>query len=116
MAADNSTDRPAPWRENLRVIIFEADTPAGKAFDVALLIAIVISVTVVMAESVSWMRERYGRGFDIAEWIFTGLFTVEYVLRLMSVRRPARYALSFFGIVDLLACLLYTSPSPRDRG
>jgi len=93
----------APWRETLRVIIFEADTPAGKAFDVALLIAIVISVTVVMAESVVSIRQNYGRQLDTAEWVFTLLFTVEYFLRLLAVRRPMRYARSFFGIVDVLA-------------
>ena len=103
MTADKTADRRADWREKLRVVIFEADTPAGKAFDVALLIAIVISVSVVMAESVASIRQSYGRELDIAEWIFTLLFTTEYVLRLLSVRRPARYARSFFGIVDLLA-------------
>ena len=103
MTADNTADRRADWREKLRVAIFEADTPVGKRFDVALLIAIVISVSVVMAESVASIRQSYGRELYIAEWIFTLLFTAEYVLRLLSVRRPARYARSFFGIVDLLA-------------
>jgi len=93
----------APWREKLRVVIFEADTPAGKAFDVALLVAIVASVGIVMAESVAPVRERYGRELDIAEWFFTILFTMEYGLRLLSVPRPASYARSFFGIVDVLA-------------
>jgi voltage-gated potassium channel len=91
------------WRERLRIVIFEADTPAGKAFDVALLIAIVISVSVVMAESVAPIRERYQRELDIAEWFFTLLFTVEYGLRLLVVRVPAHYARSFFGVVDVLA-------------
>lgn len=68
---------------------FEADTPAGKAFDVLLLVAIVLSVTVVKAESVASLRERFGREFDIAEWVFTPLFTVEYILRLVSVPRSA---------------------------
>ena len=94
---------PAPWRERLRVIIFEADTPVGKAFDVGLLIAIFLSVTLVMIESVAPLAERYGLEIDVAEWIFTILFTIEYVLRLMSVRQPSRYAWSFFGVVDLLA-------------
>ena len=94
---------PAPWRERLRVIIFEADTPAGKAFDVGLLIAIVLSVSLVMIESVAPLRERFGLEIDVAEWTFTILFTIEYVLRLITVRRPSRYAWSFFGIVDFLA-------------
>ena len=97
------TGAPAPWRERLRVIIFEADTPGGKAFDVGLLIAIVLSVSLVMVESVASLRERHGREIDVAEWAFTILFTIEYALRLMSVRRPSRYAWSFFGIVDFLA-------------
>jgi len=104
-------DRPddskpfAPWRERLHEIIFEADTPAGKAFDVALLVAIFLSILAVMLESVADVRERYGAPLRAAEWFFTTLFTIEYVLRLISVRRPLRYATSFFGIVDLLAIL-----------
>jgi voltage-gated potassium channel len=97
------SEAPSPWRERMRVVIFEADTPAGKAFDVGLFLAIVLSVSLVMIESVAPLRARYGRGIDIAEWTFTLLFTIEYALRLMSVRRPSRYARSFFGIVDLLA-------------
>jgi voltage-gated potassium channel len=104
-------DRPddskpfAPWRKRLHEIIFEADTPAGKAFDVALLVAIFLSILAVMLESVADVRERYGLVLRAAEWFFTILFTIEYVLRLISVRRPWRYATSFFGIVDLLAIL-----------
>ncbi len=103
MSDTPSPDNRAPWREKLRLIIFEADTPAGKAFDIALLIAILISVSVVMAESVTTIREPFGFELDVAEWIFTLLFTAEYVLRLIAVRRPAHYARSFFGIVDVLA-------------
>ncbi len=95
----------APWRERLRVVIFEADTPAGKAFDVTLLVAIVLSVSAVMADSVEWMRRDFGPALDAAEWLFTVLFTVEYVLRLLSVPHAWHYARSFFGIVDLLAIL-----------
>jgi voltage-gated potassium channel len=97
--------RTASWRENLRVIIFEADTPAGKAFDVALLVAIVLSVTAVMLESVAWVRRDYGVELSLIEWLFTLLFTVEYVLRLAVVPRASQYARSFFGVVDLLAIL-----------
>ena len=102
---DTRPDRRAPWRKKLRILIFEADTPTGKAFDVALLLTIVTSVSVVMAESVAPIREAFGFELDVAEWAFTLLFTVEYALRLLSVRRPARYARSFFGIVDVLAIL-----------
>ena len=87
------------------MIIFEADTPAGKAFDITLLVLIVLSVTAVMLESVTSIRSQYGTALEIAEWTFTILFTIEYVLRILSVRRPARYARSFFGIVDILSIL-----------
>jgi len=95
----------APWRERVRVIIFEADTPAGKAFDVALLVAILASVLAVMLDSVAPIRAVYGRGLDVAEWLFTILFTLEYVLRLLCVPIPWHYARSFFGVVDLIAIL-----------
>ncbi|MCA9248422.1 MAG: ion transporter [Planctomycetales bacterium] len=105
-----SNDRPAraaSWRERWYEIIFEADTPAGKLFDVVLLIAIVLSVLVVMLESVKSIGEdaRFGRWLIAAEWFFTLLFTAEYLARLACARRPGKYALSFFGIVDLLAIL-----------
>lgn len=93
----------APWRERLYKIIFEAETPGGKAFDVALLVAIVVSVVAVMLESVAGIRARYGSQLRAIEWALTILFTIEYFLRLICVGKPRRYAFSFFGIVDLLA-------------
>ena len=92
-----------PWRERLHEIIFEAETPAGKAFDLALLVLIVASIVTVLLESVASIRGQYGPILRALEWGFTILFTAEYVLRLLCVRRPLRYARSFFGIVDLLA-------------
>ncbi|KAA3631325.1 MAG: ion transporter [Bacteroidetes bacterium] len=92
-------------KEKIHEIIFEADTPVGKVFDVALLIIISASVVVVMLESVMPLQERFGQVFDILEWIFTIVFTIEYILRLYSVYRPFKYAISFFGIVDLLSIL-----------
>jgi voltage-gated potassium channel len=92
-------------RFRLHTIIFEADTPAGRAFDIALLWAIVFSIIAVMLESVAPVRERYGPVLRATEWFFTALFSVEYVLRLIAVQRPLRYARSFFGLVDLLAIL-----------
>jgi voltage-gated potassium channel len=91
------------WRHRLHEVIFEADTPAGKAFDVALILAIVASVAAVMLDSVAGVRGAYGPFLLAVEWFFTLLFTVEYLLRLFSVRRPIRYATSFFGVVDLLS-------------
>ncbi len=104
MAGESSGSRVA-WRERWREIIFEADTPAGKAFDVALLIAIVISVVAVMLESVGSWSGSFGVWLLRAEWVFTAVFTVEYAVRLAVVERPVRYARSFFGMVDLLAVL-----------
>ncbi|CAN5177255.1 ion transporter [soil metagenome] len=98
-------DQHPPGRRRARLyqIIFEADTPAGKAFDVVLIVAILLSVLAVMLESVAGIRERHLTLLRAAEWVFTILFTVEYLLRLVAVRSPRQYALSFFGVVDLLA-------------
>ncbi len=90
-------------RARIHEIIFKTDTPAGKIFDIALLVAIVLSVAAVLLESVSGIRQRYGTALRAVEWFFTLLFTGEYLLRLACVGRPLRYARSFFGIVDLLA-------------
>ena len=108
MPADDRQDRDleaplAPWRRRMHEVIFEADTPAGKAFDVALLAIIVLSVIVVMLDSVSDIHNRYLLPLTVAEWTITILFTAEYVARLICVARPWRYALSFYGLVDLLA-------------
>ncbi len=92
-------------RSRLHEIIFEADTPAGKLFDVLLILSIVASVVLVMLDSVSSIRQSYGDLIYLGEWVFTILFTIEYVLRLYSVGRPLSYATSFFGVVDLLAIL-----------
>jgi len=94
-----------PTRARIHEIIFEADTPAGKAFDVALMVFIILSVVAVMLESTSAIADRYGPWLRTFEWVITGLFTVEYLLRLYCVGNPFRYARSFFGIVDLLAIL-----------
>jgi voltage-gated potassium channel len=93
------------WRVRLHEVIFEADTRAGRAFDVTLIGLILLSVLAVVLESLRPVRERYGAELYAAEWAFTILFTLEYVLRLLSVRQPLRYAASFFGVVDLLAII-----------
>lgn len=104
MEGRGSTGRGA-WRDALHDVIFEAETPAGRAFDVALLAAIVASVVAVMLESVPSIAERHGVALRTVEWLFTVLFTIEYGLRLISVARPVRYATSFFGVIDFLAIL-----------
>lgn len=98
-------DALSSWRLRLYVVIFESDTTAGRAFDVGLILVIVASVLAVMLESVSGIRLRYGQALIVAEWAFTGLFTLEYTLRLVCVGHPWRYARSFFGLVDLLATI-----------
>ncbi len=93
------------WRRRAHEVIYEADTPAGKAFDVGLILLIVCSVVVVMFESMAGVRARYGALLRALEWGITAIFTVEYVLRLLCVARPGAYARSFFGLVDLFAIL-----------
>lgn len=101
------TREPSPTglRERLYVVIFEADTKAGKIFDVALIAIILASVLVVMLTTVEALNVRYGNWFLGLEWAFTVFFSVEYVLRLYCSRKRFRYIFSFFGLVDLLAVL-----------
>ncbi len=93
------------WRARLHEVIFEADTPAGKTFDVILIGSILLSVIAVMLDSVGAVRNAIGSWLYAVEWFFTILFTIEYLLRLTCVKRPGHYAGSFFGIVDLLAII-----------
>ena len=103
MTGKERKKRKLPLREQIHQIIFEADTPVGKAFDVILLIVIVASVLVVMLESMVSLEVKYHQLFLKLEWFFTIIFTIEYILRLYCVYRPWKYAVSFFGIIDLLA-------------
>lgn len=98
-----SSPAPPSWRAWLHEIIFEADTPAGRAFDVALIACILTSVAVVMLESVATVAARHGPALRAIEWGFTIIFTIEYVLRLAAVRDPGRYVRSFYGVIDLVA-------------
>ena len=90
-------------RRKLYKVIFEADTRAGKWFDLILILCILLSVLVVMLESVEGIRQAYEHELHVIEWVFTILFTVEYLVRLSTVKDPDHYAKSFFGIVDLVA-------------
>jgi len=92
-------------RERVREIIFESNTRAGRAFDVALMVCILASVLAVLADSLPQVHRDYGRYLYVVEWAFTIVFTIEYGLRLWSIDRPLRYATSFFGIVDLVGTL-----------
>ncbi|MBU0673691.1 MAG: ion transporter [Proteobacteria bacterium] len=97
--------QPPNWRDRMHEIIFEADTRAGKTFDVVLIVSIIASVVTVILESVVSIRAVFGPYLSMAEWFFTIVFTIEYLLRISCVGRPLRYATSFFGIVDLLAVI-----------
>lgn len=92
-------------RDELYTIIFGTETRAGKRFDIILLVLILLSTLAVMLESISELREDYGVWFTLAEYIFTAVFTVEYILRLWTARKPMGYVLSFYGVVDLLSVL-----------
>ncbi len=93
------------WKKKLHEVIFEADTTAGKAFDIALLIFIVLSVIVVLLDSVPAINQKYGAALYYSEWFFTIVFTIEYILRIISTQQPSKYIFSFYGIIDLLAIL-----------
>ncbi len=92
-------------RHSLYHIIYQANTPAGKAFDIALIILILASVITIMLDSVAEISQRYGQQLAAAEWIFTIIFTVEYFLRIFCINRPLKYITSFFGLIDLLSII-----------
>lgn len=98
-------DNPQSFRAKLHTIIYEADTKAGKLFDIILLIIILISVIAVMLESVESIKKVYGYELQVIEWVITIFFTLEYIGRIVAVRNPWAYIFSFYGIVDLLATI-----------
>lgn len=97
--------RPEGWREHLHEIIFEADTRAGRVFDIALIIAIILSIVIVSLDTVESIAKQHHTLLTAAEWFFTILFSIEYLLRLICVQNRLRYATSFFGIIDLFSVL-----------
>ncbi|MGB7842318.1 MAG: ion transporter [Salinimicrobium sp.] len=102
MVQDSAEPR---WKQKLHEVIYEADTPAGKLFDLVLLVIILFSVVLVMLESVKSINAKYSDQFYIAEWIITILFSIEYILRIITVKKPKNYIFSFYGIVDLLSTI-----------
>ena len=105
MAETNQNKPRSRWRQVMFDVIFEANTRPGKWFDIILIISILISVSAIMLNSVESINAKYGRILVSAEFIFTFLFTIEYILRLICAGKPIKYATSFFGIVDLIAIL-----------
>ena len=93
------------WKDKLHELIYEADTPAGKAFDIVLLVMIFLSIVLIMLESVQSLNVKYFELFYLAEWIITITFTIEYFLRIIAIRKPWHYIFSFYGIVDLLSTI-----------
>lgn len=96
---------PDKLRQKFHQVIYEADTPAGKLFDLILLFLILVSIAAVMLESVAEIQLQYGTELAVIEWVITIFFTLEYIGRILSVRLPLKYILSFYGIIDLLATL-----------
>ena len=92
-------------KENIKSVIFGTTTPAGKAFDLALIISILFSIILVMLDSITGYHDNYGEIFYFIEWVLTILFTLEYVLRIYCIRLPSSYIFSFYGIVDLMALI-----------
>ena len=101
----NSKIKNRPWKERLHEVIYEADTKEGKLFDVVLLIAIIASVILVMLESVESINTQYQVYLNISEWVITILFSFEYLLRIISIKKPLKYIFSFYGIIDLLSTI-----------
>ncbi len=93
------------WKEKWHEIIYEADSREGRIFDLVLIVAILLSIVLVMLESVKELDAKYHKLFNIAEWVITVLFTIEYVLRIITVKKPKQYIFSFYGIIDLLSTI-----------
>ncbi|HLL44806.1 MAG TPA: ion transporter [Segetibacter sp.] len=98
-------EKDKTWRLRLHEIIYESNTTAGKAFDVSLLILIIASIIIVMLDSIERWHNLYGPLFSQLEWLFTFVFTLEYILRLISIEKPWKYVFSFLGIIDMLAII-----------
>lgn len=105
MELENSDNRFNKWRNKLHEILYEADTPKGKIFNIALFIVIIISILLVMLESIQEIDNKYHDFLNISEWVITILFSIEYIARIVAVKKPFKYIFSFFGIIDLLSTI-----------
>ncbi|WP_405382415.1 ion transporter [Maribacter sp. LLG6340-A2] len=103
-------DKLSPWQNKLHEIIYEADTPMGKLFDIILFILIIFSIILIMLESVKSIDQEYHRVLLILEWVITIFFTIEYIARIICIKKPSKYIFSFYGIIDFLSTIpLYLS-------
>lgn len=102
---ETKKQKDTPWKERIHEIIYEADTKQGKLFDVILLIAILTSIVLVMLESINSINSRYGFLLNIFEWVITILFSLEYVLRIISIKKPFKYIFSFYGVIDFFSTI-----------
>lgn len=102
MSPNNTASK---WKDKLHEIIYEADTPVGKLFDIVLLIFIIASIALVMLESVSTIDKKYHSILYYGEWIVTILFSIEYIARVITVRKPWKYIFSFYGVIDFLSTI-----------
>ncbi|SFW45579.1 voltage-gated potassium channel [Sinomicrobium oceani] len=93
------------WKQQTHIIIYGVNTPAGRLFDIIILVLIILSIFVVMFESVAEIDIKYHKLLMISEWVITILFTIEYILRIITIRKPWSYIRSFYGIIDLIAIL-----------
>ena len=100
-----NNSQKSSWKHRLHEIIYEADTKEGKIFDVVLLVAIIASIVLVMLESVESIDQKYHDLLNLGEWIITILFSIEYILRVISIKKPLKYIFSFYGIIDLLSTI-----------
>jgi len=98
-------NRIETWRHTLYAVIYQANTPAGRGFDIALIICILASVLTIVLDSVEDISKQHGALLFTAEWVFTAIFTAEYILRIFCIPRPFKYVFSFYGVIDLLAIL-----------
>jgi voltage-gated potassium channel len=103
MDSENSDNKFSHWRFKLHEILYEADTPQGKIFSIVLFITIIASIILVMLESVSSFDAKYHNFLNISEWVITILFTIEYIARIVAVKKPSKYIFSFYGIIDFLS-------------
>ncbi|SNR44235.1 voltage-gated potassium channel [Maribacter sedimenticola] len=103
-------EKLSPWQNKLHEIIYEADTPMGKLFDIILFILIIFSIILIMLESVKSIDIKYHRVLLVLEWVITIFFTIEYIVRIICIKKPSKYIFSFYGIIDFLSTIpLYIS-------